>query len=83
VLFRGSTIFIFPLEKTGLKEKIELTEIGKYNLLEKIILERNFLAPDAETIAEFVDVNIRRIEGINRTQTIIPGISKMKNYLRL
>jgi hypothetical protein len=42
VLFKDSTVFIFPLEKTGLKEKIELTEVGKYNLLEKIILERNF-----------------------------------------
>jgi len=30
------------LKKTGLKEKIELTGVGKYNLLEKIILERNF-----------------------------------------
>jgi len=76
VLFKDSTVFIFPLEKTGLKEKIELTEVGKYNLLEKIILERNFLASDAETIAEFVDVNIPRIEGTNRTRPLFRGYQR-------
>lgn len=56
---------------------------GSIDILIKMVLERDFLVSDAETIAEFVDVHIRRIEGINRTQTIIPGISKVKNYLRL
>ena len=56
---------------------------GSIDLLVKMVLERDFLASDAETIAEFVDVYIRRIEGINRTQTIIPGISKVKNTLTL
>ena len=58
------------VEKTGLKEKIELTEVGKYNLVEEIILEKNFLASDAEIIAEFVDVNIPRIEGINEPRPL-------------
>lgn len=43
-----------------------------------MVLKRDFLASDAETIAEFVDQQIRIIDGINRTQTIIPGISKVK-----
>ncbi|WDP84895.1 MAG: ParB N-terminal domain-containing protein [Desulfobacter sp.] len=51
---------------------------GTIDILVKVVLKRDFLASDAETIAEFVDQNIRRLEGINRTQTIIPGISKVK-----
>lgn len=54
---------------------------GSIDILVKIVLKRDFLTSDAETIAEFVDVNIRQIKGINRTQTIIPGISKVKDYL--
>ena len=53
---------------------------GSIDILVKMMLERDFLASDAETISEFVDNNIRRIEGINRTQTIIPGISKIKEF---
>ncbi|MCD4720164.1 MAG: ParB N-terminal domain-containing protein [Desulfobacula sp.] len=51
---------------------------GAIDILVKIVLKRDFLASDAEIIAEFVDQRIRRISGINRTQTIIPGISKIK-----
>ncbi len=51
---------------------------GTIDILVKIVLKRDFLASDAEIISEFVDQNIRCIEGINRTQTIIPGISKVK-----
>ncbi len=52
---------------------------GSYDILVKMVLKRDFLASDAETIAEYVDRNIRRIEGINRTHTIIPGMSKVKD----
>ncbi len=52
---------------------------GTIDILAKIILKRDFLASDAEIIAEFVDQKIRKIHGINRTQTIIPGISKVKD----
>jgi len=52
---------------------------GSIDILVKMVLKRDFLASDAETLAEYVDQNIRRIEGINRTQTIIPGISRVKN----
>jgi len=54
---------------------------GTIDILVKIVLKRDFLASDAEIISEFVDRNIRRIDGINRTQTIIPGISKVKDEL--
>ena len=52
---------------------------GAIDILVKIVLKRDFLASDAEIIAEFVDRHIRRISGINRTQTVIPGISKVKD----
>ncbi len=51
---------------------------GSIDILVKMVLKRDFLASDAETIAEYVDQHIRRIEGSNRTQTIIPGSSKVK-----
>lgn len=51
---------------------------GTIDILVKVVLRRDFLASDAEIIAEFVDQNIRKIDGITRTQTIIPGISKVK-----
>ncbi len=53
---------------------------GNIDILVKILLKRDFLASDAEIIAEFVDHRIRRISGIASTQTIIPGISKVKDY---
>jgi len=52
---------------------------GSIDILIKMILKRDFLASDAETLGEFVDHHIRPIPGINRTQTIIPGLSKVKN----
>lgn len=51
---------------------------GTIDILVKIRLRRDFLSSDAETIAEFVDLSVRRISGISRTQTIIPGVSKVK-----
>jgi len=51
---------------------------GSIDILVKIVLKRDFLASDAEIIAEFVDQNIRKIKGISRTQTVIPGISRVK-----
>lgn len=54
---------------------------GNIDILVKIVLKRDFLASDAEIIAEFVDRKIRKIHGINRTQTVIPGVSKVKDGL--
>lgn len=87
---RTITAFIFINVGTSIEMEIidrlynleEIQEVhsvhGSIDILVKMVLKRDFLASDAETIAEFVDQNIRRIEGINRTQTIIPGISKVK-----
>ena len=87
---RTITAFIF-IDLTALTEiKIinklfaldEVQEVhsvhGTIDVLVKIVLKRDFLASDAEIIAEYVDQHIRRINGISKTQTIIPGLSKVK-----
>ena len=51
---------------------------GTIDILIKIVLKRDFLASDAEIIAEFVHHRIRRLKWIDRTQTVIPGMSKVK-----
>ncbi len=87
---RTITAFVFINMGTSAQEDIidplfaleEIQEVhsvhGSIDILIKMILKRDFLASDAETIAEFVDSKIRPIHGINRTQTIIPGLSKVK-----
>lgn len=52
---------------------------GHIDILVKIVLKRDFLASDAEIIAEYVDQHIRRIDGVIRTQTMIPGRSLVKD----
>jgi DNA-binding Lrp family transcriptional regulator len=52
---------------------------GSVDLLVKVVLQRDFLTSDAETIAEFLDQQIRKIQGIKRTQTMIPGRSLVKD----
>jgi hypothetical protein len=68
-------------EKLFAKDGIEEVHSvhGTYDILVKMVLKRDFLASDAEIISEYVDHNIRSIGGINRTQTIIPGMSKVKD----
>ncbi|MFO7749456.1 MAG: Lrp/AsnC ligand binding domain-containing protein [Desulfobacteraceae bacterium] len=51
---------------------------GAIDILVKVILKRDFLASDAETIAEFMDEHVRKISGVKGTQTLIPGISRVK-----
>ncbi len=87
---RSITAFILININTSTQVKIldklfainEVQEVhsvhGTIDILVKIVLKRDFLASDAEIIAEFVDQRIRRIQGINRTQTVIPGISRVK-----
>ncbi len=68
----------------ALEEVAEVHSVhGTIDVLTKIVLKRDFLASDAEIIAEFVDQRIRKIHGINRTQTVIPGISRVKEGFML
>ncbi len=78
-----TTTDIVVLEKLiALEEVAEAHSVhGNIDILVKATLKRDFLASDAEVIAEFVENHIRRIDGIIRTQTIIPGISRVKSVL--
>ena len=53
---------------------------GDIDLLVKIVLSRDLLASDAELISQFVHQNIRQLTGVKSTQTLIPGISKIKAH---
>lgn len=87
---RSITAFIMININTAPEVKVidrlfELDEVqevhsvhGIIDVIAKIVLKRDFLASDAEIIAEYVDQRVRPIGGITRTQTLIPGVSKVK-----
>ncbi|MEJ2102897.1 MAG: Lrp/AsnC ligand binding domain-containing protein [Desulfobacterales bacterium] len=52
---------------------------GSVDVIAKIVLKRDLVSSDAETIGDFVHNKIRQISGIVSTQTLIPGYSKQKN----
>lgn len=51
---------------------------GDVDIIAKIVLRRDLLSSDAEIIGQFVHENIRGISGVTSTQTLIPGVSKVK-----
>jgi hypothetical protein len=61
------------------EEVIEVHSVhGDVDLLVKIVLTRDLLSSDAEIISQFVHENVRQLTGVNSTQTLIPGFSKVK-----
>jgi len=88
---RGITAFIQLLVQARKENRIierlfELDEVreihsvhGDIDILVKIVLTRDLLISDAETIGQFVHENIRQIAGVNSTKTLIPGFSKVKD----
>ena len=51
---------------------------GDVDLLVKVELTRDLLSSDAETISQFVHEKVRQLPGIIKTNTLIPGFSKIK-----
>ena len=51
---------------------------GNVDILAKIVLTRDLISSDAETIWNFVNNKVGQIAGIVSTQTLIPGFSKVK-----
>ncbi len=51
---------------------------GNVDILVKIVLTRDLISSDAETIWNFVNNKVGQITGIVSTQTLIPGFSKIK-----
>lgn len=52
---------------------------GDVDLLVKIELTRDLLNSDAEIISHFVHENIRQLNGVKSTKTLIPGLSRIKS----
>lgn len=51
---------------------------GSIDLIVKVKLVRDLLSSDGELITEFILSTIRKWNGVTSTQTLIPGISKVK-----
>ena len=49
-----------------------------FDIIAKIVLERNLLFSESEVVRQFVQEKVRRIPGITWTQTIIPLSSQIK-----
>ncbi|MGD2124676.1 MAG: Lrp/AsnC ligand binding domain-containing protein [Desulfobacteraceae bacterium] len=63
----------------ALKEVREIHSVhGDVDIVAKIVLKRDLLSSDAEVIGQFVHNQIRQIPGVISTQTLIPGLSKIK-----
>jgi hypothetical protein len=63
----------------NLEEIRELHSVhGAIDLIAKIVLQRDLLSSDAEVISQFTQGMIRNIRGVISTQTLIPGVSRMK-----
>ena len=61
------------------KEVKEIYSVhGDVDLLVKVELTRDLLSSDAEIISQFVQEKVRQIPGINSTNTLIPGFSRIK-----
>ena len=52
---------------------------GSVDVIAKIVLKRDLVSSDAETIGDFVHHKIRQISGVVSTQTLIPGYSRQKD----
>lgn len=51
---------------------------GNVDIIAKIVLKRDLISSDAETIGDFVQNKVRQFSGVLSTQTLIPGYSKVK-----
>lgn len=88
---RGITAFVQLLVQAKKENRImerlfELDEVreihavhGDIDILVKVVLTRDLLISDAETIGQFVHEKIRQLPGVNSTKTLIPGFSRVKD----
>ncbi len=61
------------------KEVRELHDVpAEYDLIVKIVLEKDLISSESEAVRQFVQEKVRRISGITWTQTIIPLSSRIK-----
>ncbi|PIE56071.1 MAG: transcriptional regulator [Desulfobulbus propionicus] len=51
---------------------------GSVDLLVKVVLSRDLLSSDAELINQFTYMHLRSLRGVRSTQTLIPGLSRVR-----
>lgn len=52
---------------------------GAIDIIVKVVLMRELICSDAELISQFTHGNIRTLKGVLSTQTLIPGLSRIKD----
>ena len=52
---------------------------GAIDIIIRIKLMRDLLSSDAELISQFLQSTIRQWQGVVSTQTLLPGVSRMKD----
>jgi DNA-binding Lrp family transcriptional regulator len=55
---------------------------GSIDMIAKITLMRDLLSSDAEILSQFIQYTIRQWKGVVSTQTLIPGMSRVKDQDR-
>lgn len=55
------------------------TVFGKYDLIAVMEVERGFIKPAADKVAEILKAKVRKIAGISYTETLIPVTCKVKD----
>lgn len=53
--------------------------LGGYDLIAVMEVERGFIKPAADKVAEILKAKVRKITGISHTETLIPVSSKVKD----
>jgi DNA-binding Lrp family transcriptional regulator len=56
---------------------------GDFDLLAKIVVKRDLFSSDSEVIGQFVQDRVRRIQGVVKTQTIVPISGKRKERVNI
>jgi hypothetical protein len=89
-MLREVTVFVLinitAKKETQILERVfaldEVKEVhsvhGSIDVIAKLVLTRDLVSSDAEVISRFVQKNVRHIPGVLSTQTLIPGVSKIK-----
>ncbi len=55
------------------------TVLGGYDLIAVMEVERGFIKPAADKVAEILKAKVRKIAGISHTETLIPISSKVED----
>jgi len=92
---RGVTAFLMINVEAGQENRIieklfrykELQEVhfipGDFDILAKIVVDRDIISSDSEAIGQFIQKRVRRIQGVVKTRTIIPLSSRHKQNPRV